>query len=629
MTALVRLGIRLAGGGGSHDRLRSGLTLLSGVVAGWLLMNLFAIGAAEHSAGLLVYSAQELERFYLVVIAIFTLPVVVLIATTSRLSAGLRDRRLATLRLLGLSPGQTRLVAGVEAATVSGVGTVIGVALFYATRPLVQASGVAGRDWEGHPFTPAPVVIMLILLLAPLTSVLVAIVPAARIAPLARARRAEATSPSPVRVVPIAVGVVMVGWVVRRSDDDNITNPEFFLFFAGVVLVGLGILLCVPVLVRLLAALLLRTSHSPTARIAARRLQSQPAGVARVVSGMLIGLFIVSGAQCVIVAFAQEYQVEEIHQRLDEGPAMFRAYLPPKAADEAATTVASLRQVDGVQHVFAMDYYLSTCQDRAELKCVAAFVGRCADLASLHPVPGCDDRQVAWLGGPPTFWGDAAPTRWRGENERVSLPAPTTSYEWPPYLPGDPIMAEVFIPVGLVEDKLTRPADTNLFIVGDVNLAARDLNPVIRSVAPHAYVDNTLWLGEYNFVRSLQATAWAAAAVVLAIGLFSFAISAVDRAVARRQEGVALQLLGTPVRVLRNAQWLEAGLSVGLGLPLAVALGWWCGRGYLVLGGEADAPPTTALASLAALSLLAAVVVSGVTVVAASPRVRPELIRSA
>jgi hypothetical protein len=208
------------------------------------------------------------------------------------------------------------------------------------------------------------------------------------------------------------------------------------------------------------------------------------------------------------------------------------------------------------------------------------------------------------------------------------LPAPTTAYDWSRGPDSEDLFGDVFIPVGLVEDRLTRPADSTLIVVGDIDLAARDINPVIRAVAPHQRADFTLYLGDYNFVRSLQATAWMAAAVILAIGLFTFAVSAIDRAVTRRQEVIGLQVLGTPGRVLRNAQWLEAALSVSVGLPLAVALGWWCGRGYLVLGGEADVPPTSALASLAGVSLVAAVIVSGLTVLAASPRIRPELLRS-
>jgi hypothetical protein len=591
-------------------------------------MNLFAVGAAEQSAGLLVYSAQELERLYLAVIVVFSLPVVVLVATTARLSAVIRDRRLATLRLLGLSPGQTRLVAGVEAATVSGLGTVVGVALFYVTRPLVQASGLAGREWEHQPFSPSPPTILLILLLAPLVSVLVSLVPTTRMAPLARARRAEARRPSLWRLLPLLVGVLLVGLVTRTSDD-TITNQEFATFMAGVVLVGLGVLLCVPMLVRLLAELLLRSSRRPTARIAGRRLQAQPAGVSRVVSGMLIGLFVVSGAQCIIVAFAVTYHVDEIQERLDHGPAVFRATLPPRQASALDVTTDSLRQVDGVRRVFTQDHYLSSCNRGSVAWCLSGVVATCADLESLHPeVDGCDDSQVAWLGSPPSYWRGADPTRWREDTEVVSLPAPSATLTWPQFNPGDTADGDVFIPLQLVEEHLGRPSGHTLIVVADKDVLRADLAPIVRQHAPAGYVESTLYLGEYKFVRSLQATAWTAAGVILAIGLFTFAISAIDRAVSRRQEVVGLQVLGTPPRVLRAAQWLESLLSIGVGLPLAVALGWWCGRAYLGLVEEGGVPPREDLLSLAGVSLVAAIVVAALTVVAASPRIRPDLIRT-
>jgi len=74
------------------------------------------------------------------------------------------------------------------------------------------------------------------------------------------------------------------------------------IFFAGVALLRIGVVLLVPTFVRLVADLLLTATARPTLVIAGRRLQAQPAAVNRVISGLLIGPFLVTGARGVVAA---------------------------------------------------------------------------------------------------------------------------------------------------------------------------------------------------------------------------------------------------------------------------------------------------------------------------------------
>lgn len=87
------------------------------------------------------------------------------------------------------------------------------------------------------------------------------------------------------------------------------TSIDVALAFAGIGLTGIGVVIVVPVFVRLLADLLHRFSPGPATLIAARRLQAQPAGVARVIAALMIGLFLVMGARCVVVAFGRTPQI--------------------------------------------------------------------------------------------------------------------------------------------------------------------------------------------------------------------------------------------------------------------------------------------------------------------------------
>jgi hypothetical protein len=90
---------------------------------------------------------------------------------------------------------------------------------------------------------------------------------------------------------------------------------------------------------------------------------------------------------------------------------------------------------------------------------------------------------------------------------------------------------------------------------------------------------------------------------------------------------VSLQLLGTPRRAIRAAQWWEALLPLALGLPGAVLLGWAVGRGYLGLAESLRASPWESTLTLGVLSTAAAVLIAGLTVVASAPRIRADLIR--
>jgi FtsX-like permease family protein len=104
-------------------------------------------------------------------------PVLVLAATAGRLAAAMRDRRLANLRLLGLSPGLTRLVAAVETGVAAVTGTLMGWVSFLLLRPVLALWHPPGRDWSVSTLHPRWHDYVVILLLIPLAVVLVSAIP--------------------------------------------------------------------------------------------------------------------------------------------------------------------------------------------------------------------------------------------------------------------------------------------------------------------------------------------------------------------------------------------------------------------------------------------------------------------
>ncbi|WP_163543500.1 FtsX-like permease family protein [Occultella kanbiaonis] len=78
-------------------------------------------------------------------------PAVVLLITTSRISSSTRDRRLASLRLIGMDRGRAALVAAVEAGSLTAAGALIGAAAFWGLAPVVDRASAAGPGWFAAP----------------------------------------------------------------------------------------------------------------------------------------------------------------------------------------------------------------------------------------------------------------------------------------------------------------------------------------------------------------------------------------------------------------------------------------------------------------------------------------------
>ena len=74
------------------------------------------------------------------------LPILILIATASRLSAVRHEERFASMRLVGATPRQISTISAVEAAMAALAGVVLGFGLFFAVRPMLYHV----------PFTGAP-----------------------------------------------------------------------------------------------------------------------------------------------------------------------------------------------------------------------------------------------------------------------------------------------------------------------------------------------------------------------------------------------------------------------------------------------------------------------------------------
>lgn len=647
MIADVRLGLRLARGGEAGGRLRGAAHVVAQLVGSFVMLTTLAIIKAELDTP--AYERDELGLLVLTVIATIGVPVVVLVATAGRLSAVLRDRRLANLRTLGLSRSRTRLVAAVEAGANGVAGSGLGLIAFWISRPVVSNLQIGGRDWSSSTFAPWPFAAFLVVVGLPLAAVVVALVPGAQASSVPGIRTVVAPTrkrPGLWRFVVLAVGLVAVA-VSTIGAADDIDMIWFYLLMGGGVLCAVGLLLVVPVLTRLIADVMVRVPGRPSVRIAGRRLQSQPAGVSRIVAGLLIGLFVVAGGRMVVGAWEDTPQYRAADQAIHEGPLRYEVNADGETRDDLAVVLASL---DGVEGSYVDRRVRTECTEEEGSLCLEGFVGTCKDLEAAVPdVAGCREDRVAWLDGEFSYRDDAGPSiRWLGPGPddqsgptgRTPVPAVDAAItsKSAAYGVGSAMNAQVFIPIGTPGMKALADSERENTQFGTIvqvdpnRMSEAQFVDAVRVIDPRAEVysdQNSDSYAELNFVAGLRALVWAVAAVVLAIGLLGFAIAMVDRSVARRAEMVSLQLVGTPRRVIRAAQWWEAALPLLLGVLLAVASGTAVGAAYLVIGDSYDASPWGSVVTLAAVSLAGAVGIAGLTVIACAPRIRAELIRRA
>jgi hypothetical protein len=224
-------------------------------------------------------------------------PVLIFIATATRLSAARREQRFAAMRLVGATRRQVSLLA----ATESTAGAVLGVAAGFGIFFLLRAP-VAGIPFLGQPFFPADMSLSLADILAVAIGVPVAAAVAARLAlrrvhisPLGVARRTTPRPPQAWRVLPLLAGLAELGFFVVRGTPASV-GGEVWALLSGFLLIIVGLIIAGPWLTMAAARVMARRTSRPAALIAARRLADDPRAAFRAVSGLVLALFITTVA---------------------------------------------------------------------------------------------------------------------------------------------------------------------------------------------------------------------------------------------------------------------------------------------------------------------------------------------
>ncbi len=298
-------------------------------------------------------------------------PVLIFIATATRLSAARREERFAAMRLAGATRRQVSLLAATESTAAGILGVAAGFGIFFLLR-----IPVAGIPFIGQPFFPAELTLSLRDILAVAIGVPVFAAVAARLAlrrvhisPLGVARRATPKPPRAWRVVPLLAGLAELGfWTIHGHPASAGGQVQAFLSSFALIIVGLFI--AGPWLTMAAARVMARWTSRPGTLLAACRLADDPRAAFRAVSGLVLALFITTVAVVAIgtqnakdlTRFGSAAEANVLTDQVSQGagnpgpgaPGMRAGAAGPGPAAPAAPLTARLSGIPGVQGVLVV-----------------------------------------------------------------------------------------------------------------------------------------------------------------------------------------------------------------------------------------------------------------------------------
>jgi hypothetical protein len=574
----------------------------------------------------------------------FIAPLVVLVGTSTRLSAASRERRASAIRLIGATGRQLRTLGAVEGAVVGVLGAATGAALFLLLRtPAATAIPVENGLYANEitpPWPAWPLVLAGIPALTALTGALA--LRKAVSSPLGVGRQAATPDVAGRRLVPLGVGLAMVAGAY--ADRGAVVTGAWHgrgLLFAGAALCLVGIAVGASALSRMAGRLLSRWGPGIASQLAGRRLVADPAGAARAISGTAL-VVVVAGW---VIAFLPALTPSGT-SATDDLVAALRPQTVVVTLNRdgpVGQTVVDLRSVAGVSAVAPLRRVLMLPDGATGTDTVRVLVADCADLARVlrAPPPGC---QPGTVQRPTT--GMALAT---GRLRPVS-PA------------GEPLPAGPAVPVPPEPTTIALPTVDNSMLALDADLIVPPV--LLPSDAPDAWFPAVLVAtdGQVATLEALRSRLGArqtpyppvtpqellaldrsaagaysrgaligVLAVVLAGGV-SLAVTTADALREKRRAQAALTAIGVPVRTLRRGVLIHTALplilNIGLALLVTATTSWLYLR-IATPGGTVPPPlPWTGYAAISAAALTACLLATAAALPFVRATTRPDALRT-
>ncbi|MEU2716860.1 FtsX-like permease family protein [Streptomyces sp. NPDC007205] len=574
-------------------------------------------------------STLDIVRFTLA--GVVLLPLAVFLSVCARLSAAVRVRRLAALRLLGLSTKAVQRVNAAETVAAVLLGAVLGLGTYELVNQVISRAGLPGFKWYPGDGALSLSTILVCLLGCPALAWFVGRASARKAAanPLAVRRSAVQKPPGKWGLLPLVPGLgIVAGYCVvgATGHAPRDTGVSAVLMPLAVVLVGAGLVLALPLLSQVLARRVARSSGSLSLGLAMRRNEAEPGGALRVATGLVLLVYAASLVQGVLIELDQVSKHESPVQ-------IYSIELGGVTAEEQH----ALESITGIRgHAVQMSSWMDPRSDAFE-PIMDAVIATCGQLHELVlNADGCVDgrpvRLLNWAqgGGSDGKRGSTFAFHLQkaghGRFVHLRVPQETLRYrDWDgiPALDADVLLPPSFLPTGY------RPEHASLILLSSSDPeTVRNVLDGIGSVDPTIAVDpygiNVTALQQIAVVKTLLAIGMV---LGLVIGVAAYLVAATDRAMERKPQVTALALLGARPRTLRAAQVVQVVVPLTVGLVSAVVTGKAAESSYLVTGGGAIFWDGKGLPLLLACALGAVVVAALGSLPLVGRRIDPELIR--
>lgn len=596
-------------------------------------------------------------RVALVVAAVgLIVPLMILVATATRLSAASRERRAAALRLVGATSGQISSLSAIEGAIVGTAGAALGCVLFLVLRaPIASVVPVPSGLFASAVAPPLWSVVLILVGVPVLTAVAGQLaVRRAAVSPLAVRRQAVPPTPSLWRLVPLAVGLLMLCGALASSG--AVLSGRWYgalLMVGGALLCLVGLAVAGPALARAAGTLLAQFGPGPASQLAGRRLVMDPAAASRAVTGTALVVVVVGWLLSFLPLLATTNFTGQgvLAQVLRPG-----VVVAGFAGGDATSAVETVGGADGVETVVPVRYLQLLDEgtspealrngdvvDPENLPLTAA-VFDCQALSRLlhDPLTGCGAGAAYLLRGPALPNREVQPGRYEQLEPRETLPTGVL-VTLPPALP------VLELPDGLVQgiDGFSLTADLLLAELPgppappDAVLVSTDGSTdaieAVRAALGSARTPFAPLTAAEATTLARSATdgyarvAMIGLALVVLVGGLSLAVTTADSVRERRAAHAALMAMGAPVRVLRRTVLLQT--ATPLVLTIAVAVGVSAAASWLYLrvgsGPEVPAPalPWGGYGLIAGCAIAASLLATAAALPFVRSASRPEALR--
>lgn len=533
-------------------------------------------------------------------ISALLVPLGIFVLVATRLGATGRAQRLAAIRLVGASRTQIRWIASGETLTGAVLGLFVGVALFFAARPLARFIEVEGVGFFPTDLLPDPLLGALIALGVPVVAVVSALLALRTedVGPLGLSRAVELPRHRAWwRFGLIGAGAALIVVISAIGSYWQVVADARLAVGLGVgialVLAGTGAVL--PWLVGQVAH---RLEPDGVAPLLALRTLRFDAGTPRVLSGVVV---VLTGSLTlqVLLGVAAQFTAGPP----TDTPDRWVLDLPPHASvrslEEAIALVGGVRQVSEVRaHPTAGGGTVTStdCVEIAERLDVADCVNGAAYLVGDGPEPG-------------------ARLRINGQEWVVPQYEKVDGDLWGLVVAGgaDPVLASV--------------PPTELVVRGDPDESFGD-----RLMAATGRADRGVTLrrqfeaGQVELFASLRSGVIGGSVLLTLLAVIGLAAAAVDQVFERRRPTAVLAANGVPPKVLAVSALWQSAIPAALGIALAIPIG--LGTAWLVAPGGRFRVDWTEIATTVAAAAVVVLVVSLCTLPALRSAIRPAGLRT-